>query len=496
MNKRTIFITGATGIMGFESFRLIASSPNHYDIRLLARKSKKNEKLLAPWIGVEGITVEWGDLLNADDVARAMGNADIVLHIGGMVSPEADHFPQKTMEVNIKGARNVAAAARDLQRRKDVGVVYIGSIAETGCHDEPMHWGRTGDPVLVSPYDYYGISKVLAEREIVDGGLKKWAVLRQSGILHAGLLKKGMDPITFHVPLRGVLEWATLEDSARLMERVCREDLPEQFWLRFWHIGSGEEFRLSNYEFECRILKALGCPPPEKIFQPSWFATRNFHGFFFSDSDELEKLTHFRENISADDYFRRMSKSLPAYFRLAKLAPSFVMRTVMRGVATSSPDGTLYWLKSGNAEEKVKAYFKSREDWSKIPSWESYDVSAPSKEEVKMSHGYDESKPASRLDIDDMREAAHFRGGKCLSEKMVAGDLATPLEWECGRGHRFMASPALVLLGGHWCPECLPAPWRYDEESRLNPFLAQAWHSGHDREENEIYDADSKITRP
>ena len=63
----------------------------------------------------------------------------------------------------------------------------------------------------------------------------------------------------------------------------------------------------------------------------------------------------------------------------------------------------------------------------------------------------------SELGIEDMRQAAEFRGGKCLSATMTKGDLATKLEWECAFGHRFSASPALILLGGHWCEECMPA---------------------------------------
>ena len=97
-------------------------------------------------------------------------------------------------------------------------------------------------------------------------------------------------------------------------------------------------------------------------------------------------------------------------------------------------------------------------------------------EAERLSHGYDESKPLSELGIEDMRQAAKFRGGKCLSESMVKGDLATKLEWECAFGHRFEASPALILLGGHWCDECMPAPWRFDEQAKRNPFLAQVWN--------------------
>ena len=36
-----------------------------------------------------------------------------------------------------------------------------------------------------------------------------------------------------------------------------------------------------------------------------------------------------------------------------------------------------------------------------------------------------------------------------------------------------------MLLGGHWCPECLPAPVNYDEIAKGNPFFAQVWETFH-----------------
>ena len=103
----------------------------------------------------------------------------------------------------------------------------------------------------------------------------------------------------------------------------------------------------------------------------------------------------------------------------------------------------------------------------------------------RLDHGYDETKPLAELGIDDMRRAAEFRGGKCLSDSMVNGDMRTKLQWECAFGHRFEASPTLVLLGGHWCDECMPAPWRYDEQAAHNPFLAQVWGKMHPLREGE-----------
>ncbi len=107
---------------------------------------------------------------------------------------------------------------------------------------------------------------------------------------------------------------------------------------------------------------------------------------------------------------------------------------------------------------------------------------------VRLDHGYDENKPKSELDLEDMKSAARFRGGECLSGSMVKGDLTTKLKWRCAFGHEFEGSPTLILLAGHWCPECTPPPWNYDEIAKVNPFFAQVWYPNHDRDECCYYD--------
>ena len=49
-------------------------------------------------------------------------------------------------------------------------------------------------------------------------------------------------------------------------------------------------------------------------------------------------------------------------------------------------------------------------------------------------------------------------------------------------------TPNLVLRGGHWCPDCEPMPWRYDQIAKVNPFFAQVWYPNHGRNEDNCYD--------
>lgn len=447
--KRRVFMTGCTGTMGMEAVRVFADRLDRFELTLLARPSKKNKKKLAPYLKRDGISVIWGNMLNANDIRQGVENADFVLHVGGMVSPQADYRPAATFRVNTQSMQIIVDEVKKLPHRDSVGVVYIGSVAQYGPCNPPEHWGRCGDPLRLAKLDAYAYSKVAAERILSDSGLGKWVSLRQSGILSKAILFKAADPITFHVPVRGVLEWVTAEESGRLLANICETDIPDEFWNKFYNIGGGKEYRFTNYEFECRLMKALHCPPPEKVFDVRWFATDNFHGMWYEDSDRLEAIAHFRSGMPADEYFNRLASSAPWYFSLAPLAPAWLIKAGMRWVAGRNRLAPLYWKKHGDMA-RIDAHFGGMERWNSLPDWDGTDLSKPSDTPRTRSHGYDETKPLTELDIKDMQAAAAHRGGRCLETAMTKGDLLTPIRWQTAEGEAFTASPASVLLGGHW----------------------------------------------
>ena len=490
--KKTVLLTGSSGTMGFAGFKELYAKKDKFNIVLLNRGSEKNKKLFEPYVNDPCVKLVWGDLTNYDDVLKAVNGADYVLHVGGMVSPAADYYPKKTLKTNVTAAQNIVNAVKAQPDPDAVRVVYIGTVAETGDRNPPIHWARTGDPIKISIYDHYAISKVKAEAIFAESGLKHWVSLRQSGILYPAILKN-MDPIMFHVPINGVLEWATVEDSGRLLANICGDDVPEEFWRRFYNIGSGREYRITNFEFEEYLLGALGLPSPKKIFDADWFILRNFHGQWYADSDKLEEYLHFRANIPIKEYFDMMAKKVPAYYRACKAIPSFLKGAVaaaakpfMKKIAQAEHYGTLNWRETKD-KDRISAYYGTMEDWDKIGNWDTFKVERPTEKVTLLDHGYDESKPVSELDIEDMKKAAAFRGGECLSDTMVKGDLYTPLKWKSARGNEFEMTPNLVLRGGHWCPEELPWPWDYDTEAKINPFFAQVWYPLHSKDENNNY---------
>jgi hypothetical protein len=221
---------------------------------------------------------------------------------------------------------------------------------------------------------------------------------------------KKMDPIMFHVPMNGVLEWATVEDSGRLLANVCGDDIPEEFWRRFYNIGSGEEYRVTNFEFEEMILGTLGIGSPRKLFDPNWFILQNFHGQWYTDADELEKYLGFRYNVPIKKYFGKLAKQTPAVYRFTPLAPLNMVKKYLMGPIVNTPlYGTKAWVDNG-IKDRITAYYGSYEKYDAIGSWDEFEVIIPDKNEMSyLDHGYDESKDFHSLKIGDMKKAAQTK---------------------------------------------------------------------------------------
>lgn len=494
--NKTVFMTGASGHMGWASFKEIYDKRPDLNITVLLRDSEKNREMFKSYLGDPRVKIVWGDFGNYDAILEGITGASYVLHIGGMVSPAADYWPKRTLKTNVMAAENIVKAVKEQPNADEITVVYIGTVAETGNRCEPIHWGRCGDPIKISIYDHYAISKVKAERVFAESGLKKWVSLRQSGILYPQILKN-MDPIMFHVPLNGVLEWATVEDSATLMERLCSDNIPDDFFRRFYNIGSGDQYRISNYEFEDLLLNAIGMghDATKRVFKPNWFVDRNFHGQWYIDGDDLEEALHFRHNVPIDLYFKRMAKQVEWFYQLSAVTRvpgiSHITREALGAIALNKRFGTRTWVKTNNAERLTAFYgdtkTSGKDHYNTLPTtWDKADVHIPSKTDYKvLDHGYDETKPFEELTVEDLQKAAAFRGGKLISTEIV--DMFTPVTWEDAEGNQFDMTPNLVLRGGHWSPAQDPFPWRYDEIAKQNPFFAQVWYADHSENENNVY---------
>jgi nucleoside-diphosphate-sugar epimerase len=468
--KRQVLLTGATGNWRRVVLREFAERADRFDVVALVLPTPEDREVIGGFDGMPNLRVVWGDLTVYADVESCVRGSDYILHIGAIVSPQADDVPELTHRVNVGGAENIIRAVKAQPDPAAVGVVMIGSIAETGDRNPPHHWGRIGDPLRASQFDEYGQTKIIAERALVESGLPRWSWLRQTGIFHPGLLQI-RDAIFTHVPLDGVLEWVSAEDAARLLANICEDGVPEEFWCTVHNIGGGASWRLTNYDFQARIAAALGVKDFRRWYERNWFATRNFHGQWYTDSDDLERLVPFRRDTFDVALARALSVS-PRSVRMAGRIPAAVVKKLAMAPLTRQPRGTMAFIR-GDDEARIRAYFGSREAWEALGDWSSYQPLTPDPAPRLLSHGYDEAKDPAVWNREDLAGAADFRGGLLLSEAVAAGAVTTPLRWRCAEGHEFDGSPRLVLSFGHWCPTCVRDSAGYAKQAVANRFLAQ-----------------------
>lgn len=498
--KARVLMTGASGGMGMASLRqMVPELGDAYDLVVLVRDSEKNRGEMAPFEGTRGLEVVWGDLDDDAALRRCLEGTDLVLHIAAFVSPGADYHPKTAMHVNFGGTKRLIDTIHELGQDDATAFVYIGTVAETGDRMPPIHWGRVGDPIKPSMFDYYAVSKVAAERYVIESGLARWASLRQTGIIGPAMVQV-RDAIQFHNCLFNVLEYCSDRDSGRAMAHLASYDakgtLDPSFWCHVYNIGGGESCRVSTVDMYRKLYGELGFMSLDPVIDNKYVATRNFHGQYYLDSDRLEGLLHFRSDSMQyfyDEYLRAMGPTAIGFARLLcripggqRLMGSIIKKSTFDKLLDAD-HGTRHFIQAG-MEDRIDAYWGSSAAWealpervSGMPGFTDWDHVVP------IDHGYDESKPEEELSLGDMRGAAGFRGGRLLSTSMEKGDWRAKLRFRCAFGHEFEASPRLVLEGGHWCPACEAKSWNYGARAKVDPFFAQVWNPLHSPDEMREY---------
>lgn len=148
-----ILVTGATGFVGQEFIRMLASKPD-VEVVALVRDSGRIPKDLRSRVD---------DIVVAEDIATWRAdpstdlNVDVVVHLAGYASAGVDL--EELMRTNVGGAVNVAK-----QSQLHLGAkrfVYVSSIKAMGESSEP---GQSLAPdERPRPEDDYGRSKLAAE---------------------------------------------------------------------------------------------------------------------------------------------------------------------------------------------------------------------------------------------------------------------------------------------------------------------------------------------
>lgn len=505
MTKVIVAMTGTTGGMGSEALDFAIKDPGIDIVKVLARKPYD---VLLKYKKKYGDRFELviGDMGDEDAVEKLILGSSYVINIAAVIPPKADHDVEGAERCNIKGVANIVSAIERLPKENQPKLIHISTLALYGDRNFKHPWARVGDPLLPSAYDCYATTKTIGERLVLESGVDQWVVLRQTAMLHKKMLDNNMhDGLMFHTTLNGPLEWVTATDSGRLIRNIIdgdrRNELSESnFWKKVFDIGGGIGNRCTGFEILDQGFSIIG-GSAKSFMEPKWNALRNFHGCWFSDTYELDDLTHFiKEKVS--DYWSEVKKT-HWYYSLGRLVPRNIIKKDIIEKLLKDENSPTQWYREG-LEGRIIADFGSVGNYLNLPSsWDDFpllcegrnpfdkssiDYAAlrDQKNAKLLDHGFDEDKKDSQIGMDDLESAASSRGGKILTKDFAKGDVYRPVVWQTNEGVVFKARPYTVLRAGHWEP-LKEKEWDFDKKAKTNPFYAQVWYDSHSRDENYTY---------
>lgn len=494
-----IAITGTTGNMGGYFLWSLNMSPNAADkIKILCRSKKKAKSIIRHNEAISHkIEVVYGSLENSEACRELIKDCDIVFNICAVIPPKSDSNPQSAIACNVTGVKALLAAIEEIKENQPT-LVHISSVAVYGNRAGAHRYGRVGEPLVSGPFELYSATKILGEYAVLQSAVKRWVVLRQTAMLHYHIFSDNVhDGLMFHTPVDAPLEWATVRDSGRLLLnllKTCTDGtLPDKFWKKVYNIGGGADCRTYGYGTYDEGFKIIG-GNFKRFFKPWYNATRNFHGMWFTDSDELESYFHFRGQ-SCTDFWQEMKRRHKIY-TMGKFVPKPLISALFFKRLLKDENSPSHWVKKGDAA-RATAYFGGIEAFEKRKSLSWNDVELPTeipapvpltREENIEAYGYDIDKADNEITADDLISVAEAHGGRCLSPEKFDGDLYKKMDWETSDGEKFTADTYTVLRAGHWeNPLYTDWVWDFDRLSKTDRIFARIWYDSHEKNEDNVY---------
>jgi nucleoside-diphosphate-sugar epimerase len=268
-----ILVTGGTGLVGSELVRQLVAQ--NRKVRVIYRQQARLEPLLDY---IDKVEFFEADILDITLLREAMEGVTQVYHAAAYISFLPGDY-ERLMKVNVEGTANVVNAMADAGVNR---IVYVSSIAAIGGSPgkvitEDTKWEK-------NPYNTrYGLSKMLAEREIWRGvaehGLE--AVILNPGIIlgtgfweeknTARLWDAAWKGMPFYTP--GTNGYVDVQDVARLMILLMDSNIVNE---RFIAVAENLSFK----ELMQQIAATLGKPAPRYAIQ-KWMA------YFIAPADWL-----------------------------------------------------------------------------------------------------------------------------------------------------------------------------------------------------------------
>ena len=503
-----VALTGVTGNMGIQALKELLKIQEIELFKLLVfPKEKRLKEIKKICKGqMHRIQFVYGELNRRDVCDELVSDVDFVVGMAAVIPPHSDQHPQLAIDCNEKGVSCLVSAIEAIQINQPK-YIHISTVALYGNRNSRHMWARVGDPLLISPFDIYSLTKMRGEFRVLESNIQYKTVLRQTAMLHSNMLSDNMhDGLMFHTCFNAPLEWATAEDSGLLIANIIREDLingeklKEKFWNKCFNIGGGLINCVTGYDVLNDGFEIIG-GTVKHFFDPNFNAIRNFHGVWFYDSKELDDLFHYQRQSTAA--FWKQFKHEHGILKAGKIVPKKLIKKLAIERLCKDPNSPRYW-RTHNDEARMIAYFGGTDVYDALSkNWADFPLINEGKDEQgatidytalknrdkapMVNLGYD---PDKAVTYEDLVNVAEMHGGKLISKK---GGLYDKLEWENSDGQRFTARGYTVLCGHWFNPSYVEYCWDFDRLAKTDKIYAQIWYDSHGANEDNYYYLDENF---
>jgi nucleoside-diphosphate-sugar epimerase len=288
-----VLVTGAFGNVGTSTLKALIE--RDHQVRCLDLKTRANRRTAGRFAGE--IEVVWGDLRCREDVAAAVRDQEVVVHLAFIIPKmsatgvESEKRPDWAREINIGGTRNLLSVMASLSAPPKI--LFASSYHVFGRTQHQVPPRTIADPVR--PTEHYSRHKVACERMVKRSGLE-WSIFRLAATLPLAIQ---LDPGMFDVPLDNRMEFVHTRDVGEAIAKGVSND---EIWGRTLLIGGGSECQYTYREIVETVLGAMGVGMlPEEAFGTTPFPTD------WMDTSESQRLLDYQKR-DLEDYVAEMAR--------------------------------------------------------------------------------------------------------------------------------------------------------------------------------------------
>ncbi len=314
-----VLLTGSFGNVGMSTLEELLRQG--HAVRCFDLKTRTNVRAARRLRRRYGDQVEvmWGDLRRLQDVAAAVRDQDVVIHLAFIIPKlshtgvESETQPDWAREINVGGTRNLIQAMKALPHSPRLLFASSYHIFGRTQHLPPPR--TVADPP--QPIEHYSRHKIECEEMIRQSGLT-WAILRLAATLPIAIqLDRGM----FDVPLDNRMEFSHTRDVGRAFANAVSS---EEVWGKTLLLGGGPRCQLFYRDIVNGVLDAMGIGAlPDEAFGTIPFPTD------WVDTSESQRILQYQQR-TFDDYVRDMLALVGPKRHLIRLFRPLVRRWLLR----------------------------------------------------------------------------------------------------------------------------------------------------------------------